>query len=153
MQKRNLKYAEAFPWDSAPIYFVRGNDGAYGQVFLNRVRAMSIRDRPISPRSPWQNPYVGMRHYDVQRSGAIVIAPVLFGLHHRYARIWFSGRSRGLAHVQSCPRLENSVLRGHRAQQVRPRQPCRARGQCQDLAITRRHSKRKAIIGSSFAAR
>ena len=22
------------------------------------VRAMGIRDRPISPRSPWQNPYV-----------------------------------------------------------------------------------------------
>src|SRR5262249_298858 len=24
----------------------------------SRVRAMGIRDRPISPRSPWQNPYV-----------------------------------------------------------------------------------------------
>src|SRR5690348_13621165 len=58
MQKRNLKYAEAFPWDSAPIYLVRGNDGAYGQVFQNRVRAMGIRDRLISPRSPWQNPCV-----------------------------------------------------------------------------------------------
>ena len=31
---------------------------AYGQAFTNRVRAMGIRDRPISPRSPWQNPYV-----------------------------------------------------------------------------------------------
>ena len=36
---------------------VRDNDGAYGQVFRRRVRAMGIRDRPISPRSPWQNPY------------------------------------------------------------------------------------------------
>ena len=26
--------------------------------FKDRVRAMGIRDRPISPRSPWQNPYV-----------------------------------------------------------------------------------------------
>jgi hypothetical protein len=25
--------------------------------FTNRVRTMGIRDRPISPRSPWQNPY------------------------------------------------------------------------------------------------
>jgi transposase InsO family protein len=25
---------------------------------MSRVRAMGIRDRPISPRSPWQNPYV-----------------------------------------------------------------------------------------------
>src|SRR6266478_2745049 len=31
---------------------------AYGQAFQRRIRAMGIRDRPISPRSPWQNPYV-----------------------------------------------------------------------------------------------
>ncbi len=48
---------EAFPWDTAPAYLVRDNDGAYGQAFRRRVRAMGIRDRPISPRSPWQNPY------------------------------------------------------------------------------------------------
>jgi transposase InsO family protein len=48
---------EAFPWASAPAYLVRDNDGAYGQVFKNRVRAMGIRDRPISPGSPWQNSY------------------------------------------------------------------------------------------------
>ena len=124
---------EAFPWNTAPTYLVRDNDGAYGQAFTSRVRAMGIRDRPISPRSPWQNPYVerligtlrrdcldhvlilGERHlrrvltlyslyYNetrthlglskdaprrraVQRSGTIVTAPVLSGLHHRYARI------------------------------------------------------------------
>ena len=49
---------EAFPWGTAPTYLVRDNDGAYGQAFTSRVRAMGIRDRPISPRSPWQNPYV-----------------------------------------------------------------------------------------------
>jgi transposase InsO family protein len=49
---------EAFPWDTAPVYLIRDNDGAYGQTFTNRLRAMGIRDRPISPRSPWQNPYV-----------------------------------------------------------------------------------------------
>src|SRR5215471_17695801 len=48
---------EAFPWDAAPAYLVRDNDAAYGQAFRRRVRAMGIRDRPISPRSPWQNPY------------------------------------------------------------------------------------------------
>ncbi|MGA9892818.1 MAG: integrase core domain-containing protein [Xanthobacteraceae bacterium] len=46
---------EAFPWASAPIYLVRDNDRAYGFVFQRRVRAMGIRDRPISPSSPWQN--------------------------------------------------------------------------------------------------
>jgi transposase InsO family protein len=48
---------EAFPWTSAPAYLVRDNDRAYGHVFTSRVRAMGIRDRPISPRSPWQNGY------------------------------------------------------------------------------------------------
>ena len=48
---------EAFPWETAPTYLVRDNDGAYGPIFRRRVRAMGIRDRPISPRSPWQNPY------------------------------------------------------------------------------------------------
>ena len=37
---------------------MRDNDGAYGHVFTSRVRVMGIRDRPISPRSPWQNGYV-----------------------------------------------------------------------------------------------
>src|SRR5271157_2759022 len=48
---------EARWWETAPAYLVRDNDAAYGQVFKRRVRAMGIRDRPISPRSPWQNPY------------------------------------------------------------------------------------------------
>ena len=48
---------EAFPWNAAPAYLVRANDGAYGQTFRRRVRTMGIRDRPTSPRSPWQNPY------------------------------------------------------------------------------------------------
>jgi transposase InsO family protein len=46
---------EAFPWASAPTYLVRDNDRAYGLVFQRRVKAMGIRDRPISPSSPWQN--------------------------------------------------------------------------------------------------
>jgi transposase InsO family protein len=36
---------------------VRDNDRAYGHIFTSRVRAMGIRDRPISPQSPWQNGY------------------------------------------------------------------------------------------------
>src|SRR6266487_782020 len=48
---------EAFPWNTAPTYLVRDNDGAYGQAFTRRLRAMGIRDQPTPPRSPWQNPY------------------------------------------------------------------------------------------------
>src|SRR3974377_2323329 len=49
---------EAFPWDTAPRYLIRDNDAAYGHAFTNRVKRMGIRDRPIAPRFPWQNPYV-----------------------------------------------------------------------------------------------
>ena len=49
---------EAFPWDTAPTFLIRDNDCAYGEVFARRVRSMGIRDRPIAPRSPWQNGYV-----------------------------------------------------------------------------------------------
>jgi transposase InsO family protein len=48
---------EAFPWDTAPKYLIRDNDRAFGGAFKARVRAMGIRDRPISFRSPWQNGY------------------------------------------------------------------------------------------------
>ena len=34
---------------------MRDNDGAYGHAFTSRVKAMGLRDRPISPGSPWQN--------------------------------------------------------------------------------------------------
>jgi hypothetical protein len=53
---------EAFPWASAPDYLVRDNDRAYGQVFTARVRAMGIRDRPITPGSPWENGRTSDRH-------------------------------------------------------------------------------------------
>ena len=48
---------QAFPWNTAPTYLVRDHDGAYGQAFTRRLRTMGIRDRPTSPRSPWQNLY------------------------------------------------------------------------------------------------
>ena len=49
---------EAFPWDHAPRYLIRDRDTSYGPVFVQRLRAMGIRDRPIAFRSPWQNAYV-----------------------------------------------------------------------------------------------
>lgn len=49
---------EAFPWDEAPDFLIRDRDTSYGAVFRHRVAAMGIRDRPIAPRSPWQNGYV-----------------------------------------------------------------------------------------------
>jgi transposase InsO family protein len=48
---------EACGWRYTPQCIVRDRDGIYGKVFIRRVRAMGIRDRPISARSPWQNGY------------------------------------------------------------------------------------------------
>jgi transposase InsO family protein len=50
--------ANAFPWDTAPRYMLRDRDGIYGAVFRRRMKAMSINEVLIAPRSPWQNPYV-----------------------------------------------------------------------------------------------
>jgi len=48
---------EAFPWEEAPRHLIRDRDAIYGSVVLNRLRSMGIRDHPIAPRSPWQNPH------------------------------------------------------------------------------------------------
>src|SRR5262249_28454269 len=48
---------EAYGWQQTPRSIVRDRDCVYGEVVIQRLRAMGIRDRPISPRSPWQNGY------------------------------------------------------------------------------------------------
>ena len=41
---------EACGWDEPPRYLIRDRDGAYGAAFIRRIRAMGIRDRPVSAR-------------------------------------------------------------------------------------------------------
>jgi transposase InsO family protein len=48
---------EAFPWAPAPKYLLRDRDAVYGSQFRKRVRNLGMKERPIAPRSPWQNPY------------------------------------------------------------------------------------------------
>jgi len=48
---------EAFPWNEAPRYMIRDRDRIYGSVVTRRLRAMGIRDKPITPASPWQNAF------------------------------------------------------------------------------------------------
>jgi Integrase core domain len=48
---------EACGWEQTPRYLIRDRDGAYGEVFIRRLRSMGIRDRPTSSRWPWQNGY------------------------------------------------------------------------------------------------
>ncbi len=49
---------EAFPWETAPRYLLRGRDGLYGVGFSRRVHSLGIREVKTAPRSPWENPYV-----------------------------------------------------------------------------------------------
>ena len=46
---------KAYGWRPAPRCIVRDRDCVYGDAFLRRLRAMGIRDRPTTARSPWQN--------------------------------------------------------------------------------------------------
>jgi hypothetical protein len=46
---------QACGWEQAPRYLIRDRDGAYGEVFIRRIRSIGSRNRPASPRSPSQN--------------------------------------------------------------------------------------------------
>jgi hypothetical protein len=49
---------QAFPYDTAPKYLLRDNDRIYGEAFRRKVEVLEMREVTISPRSPWQTPYV-----------------------------------------------------------------------------------------------
>ena len=53
--RNGRQLTEACGWDEPPRYLIRDRAGAYGAAFIRRIRAMGIRDRPVSARSPWQN--------------------------------------------------------------------------------------------------
>ena len=46
------------PLDLIRLYLIRDRDTSYGAAVARRLRAMGIRARPITPRSPWQNGHV-----------------------------------------------------------------------------------------------
>src|SRR4030088_2169898 len=71
---------EACGWEQAPRYLIRDRDGAYGEVFIRRLRSMGIRDRPTSPRCPWQNGYAERLIGSIQRECLDHV--VVFGERH-----------------------------------------------------------------------
>src|SRR5258705_11709134 len=64
-------------WEQAPRYLIRDRDGAYGEPFVRRLRSMGIRDRPTSPRSPWQNGFAERLIGSIRRGGLDHV--VMFG--------------------------------------------------------------------------
>jgi transposase InsO family protein len=71
---------EACGWEQIPRYLIRDRDGAYGGIFIRRVRSIGIRDRPTSPRSPWQNTYAERLIGSIRRECIDHIA--IFGERH-----------------------------------------------------------------------
>jgi putative transposase len=49
---------EAFPWDTAPRYLLRGRDGSCGETFSDAAEWLGIQEVLTAPRSPWQSAYV-----------------------------------------------------------------------------------------------
>ena len=88
---------EAYGWKVAPQHIIRDRDAVYGDVFIRRLRAMSIRDRPTAPRSPWQNGYCERAIGSIRRECLDHV--VVFGerhLHHllrSYATYYNSART------------------------------------------------------------
>ena len=48
----------AFPFETAPRFFLRDRDGIYSAEFVCRAASLGMEEKVIAPRSPWQNPYV-----------------------------------------------------------------------------------------------
>jgi len=78
---------EACGWERTPSYLIRDRDACYGAVFICRLRSLGIRDRPTSPRSPWQNGYAERLIGSIRRECLDHV--VVFGERH-------------LRHVLSC---------------------------------------------------
>jgi transposase InsO family protein len=71
---------EACGWNRAPRYLIHDRDTSYGEVFVRRVRAIGIRDRPTSPRSPWQNGHAERLIGSIRRE--CVDHVIIFGERH-----------------------------------------------------------------------
>jgi len=74
------QFTEACGWESPPNYLIRDRDRVYGEAFTRRIRAMSIRDRPTAPRSPWQNCYAERLIASIRREGLDHV--IVFGEQH-----------------------------------------------------------------------
>jgi len=96
---------EAFPWDQAPRHLIRDRDGVYGKAFLKRLNAMGMRDHPIAPRSPWQNPHaerlIGSIRREILDHVAVLGAAHLRRILSAYAAYYNHARTHWSLHKDS----------------------------------------------------
>src|SRR5262245_54429020 len=87
---------EACGWQAAPQYLVRDRDAVYGDVFIRRLQAMGIRDRPTAARSPWQSGYAERLIGSIRRECLDHV--VVFGERHlRHLLTWYQRYYKRLA--------------------------------------------------------
>jgi transposase InsO family protein len=116
---------EAFPWNAAADYLVRDNDRAYGQAFRHRIRTMGIRDRPTSPRSPWQNAYAERLIGTLRRDCLDHV--LIFGVQHlRQVLTSYSSTTIRPARIYHWTRTRRCGGRSSDAEPLSPRPFCRA---------------------------
>jgi transposase InsO family protein len=78
---------DAFPWDNAPRYLPRDRDRTSSASFRQRVQHMGIEDVVITPRSPWQNPYIARLIGSIRRA----CLDHVMVLHERHRRRLLTG--------------------------------------------------------------
>jgi transposase InsO family protein len=107
---------EAFCWRNAPLHVVRDRDRVYGARYIQRVRAMGIRDRPIAPHSPWQNAYaerlIGSIRQDCLDHVVVFGEPHLRNLLRSYQRYYNEARTH-LSVSKDAPNPRAVQARGH----------------------------------------
>ena len=102
---------EAYGWKVAPQYIIRDRDAVYGDVFIRRLRAMSIRDRPTAPRSPWQNGYSERAIGSIRRE-CLDHASGIFAIARSYATYYNAARTHLSVNKDApSPRTVHSVGR------------------------------------------
>jgi transposase InsO family protein len=106
---------EACGWEQIPRYLIRDRDGAYGEIFMRRVRSIGIRDRPTSPRSPWQNAYAERLIGSIRRE--CVDHVVVFGERHlRHVLLsymsYYNGTRTHLSLNKDAPMLRSAETAG-----------------------------------------
>src|SRR5204863_853168 len=111
-------------------------DAVYGDVFIRRLRAMSIRDRPTAPRSPWQNGYCERAIGSIRRECLDHV--VVFGERHlrhllrSYATYYNEARTQLSVNKDApSPRTVHAV---GRILPTRQREPAPVRG-CQPVPL------------------
>jgi transposase InsO family protein len=94
---------EACGWELPPKYLIPDRDGAYGDAFKRRVRAMGIRDKPTAPRSPWQNGHCERLIGSIRRECLDYV--VVFGKQRlRQILLSYLDTTMALEHISPCAR-------------------------------------------------